>query len=167
MQILSSFSIFFPHKCKSHVPTFPNNSLCVKIKMSLYGEKSMEVFIQQNQWNVVIHNIHFNFRLTKERWRWSSFNLSLSLTQLLSAHMTRHVISSTTTPTTPSEALFYKPTVHKWSTQHNYISVRTYAAKHSVFKQLHRSTVNRKLMHWGLYLLAGGVIMVGYRGTNP
>lgn len=88
----------------------------------------------------------------------SSRPLCLSV-QPLSAHMTRHVICSTTTAAAHSLALHYTPTTHscEWSTQHEYVrtdtrkpSVQTYAFFYTINKD---PTVTIKINEFCVALL--------------
>lgn len=89
-----------------------------------------------------------SFRLTKDRWveeeENSSFNPSFPFSlseQLLPAHMTRHVIYSTATPTTLSVALTLPHATHSlsiWLSAQHFI-LWPKAIMKSRFKQVHNS----------------------------
>lgn len=102
-----------------------------------------------------------SFRLTKDRCveeeENASFNPSFPFSlseQLLPAHMTRHVIYSTATPTTLSVALTLPHATHSlsiWlSKVHNTLS---YGQKQSWNAGLNKFTIHRPVGGWGVSLL--------------
>lgn len=102
-----------------------------------------------------------SFRLTKDRCveeeENASFNPSFHFSlseQLLPAHMTRHVIYSTATPTTLSVALTLPHATHSlsiWlSKVHNTLS---YGQKQSWNAGLNKFTIHRPVGGWGVSLL--------------